>query len=51
MGLGKTIMSVALIATHMRKPFPESDEKINNPKKLIKAGTLIIVPTSILGQW
>jgi SNF2 family DNA or RNA helicase len=42
MGLGKTVMSLALIDTHVEK-------QKKNPQK--EAGTLIIVPTVVLTQW
>jgi len=51
MGLGKTIMSVALIATHFRKEFCYRELYEYSRKEELKAGTLIIVPLSILNQW
>lgn len=42
MGLGKTIMALALIDTHIKR------HKINYNTE---AGTLIILPTGLIHQW
>ena len=45
MGLGKTVMALALIDKHVR------ERKFGIERNEVQAGTLVIVPTTVLLQW
>ncbi|GAB2217693.1 hypothetical protein Drorol1_Dr00000897 [Drosera rotundifolia] len=52
MGLGKTVMAIALIHTRPGRGSP-SDHKgsSNTASSRVKGGTLVICPMALLGQW
>jgi DNA repair protein RAD5 len=52
MGLGKTVMTIALVLSNPRGETSEiydSDSEISGT--YIKGGTLIVCPMALLGQW
>jgi DNA repair protein RAD5 len=49
MGLGKTVMIIALIHTHKRERLPCKPCKQSKSGK--EAGTLVVVPLSLIDQW
>lgn len=55
MGLGKTVMTIALILARPGKGSTDSQESTNNKKERTsskaKGGTLIVCPMALLGQW
>nr|GMD74388.1 putative SWI/SNF-related matrix-associated actin-dependent regulator of chromatin subfamily A member 3-like 3 [Ipomoea batatas] len=56
MGLGKTVMTIALILARPGKGIPDNQE-LDEPitqhyrNRRIKGGTLIVCPMALLGQW
>ncbi|KAF2313951.1 hypothetical protein GH714_020818 [Hevea brasiliensis] len=55
MGLGKTVMTIALILARTGKGSTESQESTSNKKEKTwpkaKGGTLVVCPMALLGQW
>ncbi|GAV82378.1 SNF2_N domain-containing protein/Helicase_C domain-containing protein/HIRAN domain-containing protein/zf-C3HC4_2 domain-containing protein [Cephalotus follicularis] len=62
MGLGKTVMTIALILARRGKGISENQELVNgntikkkdahiNGRPKVKGGTLIVCPMALLGQW
>jgi DNA repair protein RAD5 len=58
MGLGKTVMTIALILARPGKGSSDCKERVNriedprtNTMPKAKGGTLIICPMALLGQW
>ncbi|KAK8966679.1 hypothetical protein KSP40_PGU019099 [Platanthera guangdongensis] len=62
MGLGKTVMTIALILSNPSRAAPDDDNDdaeecngldrgVNNSSPVVKGGTLIVCPMALLGQW
>ncbi|XP_031112465.1 DNA repair protein RAD5B-like [Ipomoea triloba] len=55
MGLGKTVMTIALILARLGKGNQEFAEDMaitqHSRNRRIKGGTLIVCPMALLGQW
>ncbi|XP_019181191.1 PREDICTED: putative SWI/SNF-related matrix-associated actin-dependent regulator of chromatin subfamily A member 3-like 3 isoform X2 [Ipomoea nil] len=51
MGLGKTVMTIALILARPGKGIPDNQELEHSRNRRIKGGTLIVCPMALLGQW
>lgn len=60
MGLGKTVMTIALILSNPSKGYDsesENDNVITNKRRNVntrsrsRGGTLIVCPMALLGQW
>lgn len=62
MGLGKTVMTIALILSNPSRAAPddddadvdawnESERSLNRNSPRVKGGTLIVCPMALLGQW
>lgn len=54
MGLGKTVMTIALILARKGRGIQEDQaiaEDITNRRRKQKGGTLIICPMALLSQW
>ena len=55
MGLGKTVMTIALILSNPGRGNSENDNIITNRRNINsykpKGGTLIVCPMALLGQW
>ncbi|KAL4394593.1 hypothetical protein S83_004920 [Arachis hypogaea] len=54
MGLGKTVMTIALILTNTGRVNSENDSLVTGRRRSIyrpNGGTLIICPVALLGQW
>ncbi|KAK4482804.1 hypothetical protein RD792_009974 [Penstemon davidsonii] len=52
MGLGKTVMAIALILARRGKGYPENERVVMEEEdRKVKGGTLIVCPMALLGQW
>ncbi|XP_051130188.1 DNA repair protein RAD5B-like [Andrographis paniculata] len=51
MGLGKTVMTIALILSRKGKGVREDRTALEDSTRKPKAGTLIVCPMALLGQW
>ncbi|KAJ8723684.1 hypothetical protein PYW07_007664 [Mythimna separata] len=53
MGLGKTITMIALIVSDKEDKIDEDEEDDDDPsaKKLVRGGTLVVCPASLMQQW